>query len=168
MARMTTSVASDVQLLGPGMLRFEVADAFFDSHCLLVDLVPTVGGVRLATREATAIEWRSVVGTLSAEEFTRFAARLTAALATPPEDGSYDCGTHGEWVMAAEVTLPLSSGTVEARATETAGFASLPVLEVVREALARLAALPGSVSVSAQSAGVPSAQSDGPAATEGA
>jgi len=148
--RVERSNLPGVHLIGPGVLHFEVAfgDPFLDKHHLSVDLVPRAGGVRLMTRKATASEWQSVAGTLSADQFDRFAARLTAAVATPPQaDGSYDCGTWGAWVMSAEVMLPLSSGTVAARATEAFGFASLPVFEVVTEELERLAALPGSGAV---------------------
>ncbi len=147
---MTSSIPIDVRLIEPGALRFEVDTGDPRSSAqLAIDLVPSPGGVRLTTREATASEWRSVTGTLSADEFAHFVERLRAALATPPlENGSYDCGTYGEWVLAAEVSLPLSSGTLAVHARETEGFASLPVLEVVHAELARLAAAPGSGAVS--------------------
>jgi hypothetical protein len=106
------------------------------------------GEIEVEVEDTGVLDWQHLRGTVARARFAAFVAALRDVLASPPGEGGYDCGTHGFWIEAASVRLPLASERLVCVAHHAEGCSSMELLGVVEALLQELAGQGGTEAVS--------------------
>lgn len=139
-------------LAAPGLIRLIIDDAGVSPQILALRLDPAGAQVSLALDDSGVSDWQRLRGTVDGARFADFVTAVRAVLASPPDErGAYDCGTHGLWILEAEVDLPLRSGLLRRSARQTEGFSSYALLDPLLELLQEVSLRPGAEAVSWES-----------------